>query len=383
MPGFKVYAVSIEPLLLFEQRRWAIQSSIILPRISLFTTLLPQFIGANWLMYAMVSGTLAIIYLFPFITKAVPSAFVVIIFMTIVSFTLHLDLKTVGDMGQITQSLPKFHLPAVPFSLDTLLIVFPTSLAIVIVGLTESLVTATIIDEMTGTSSNKNREARGQGIANIVSGLFGGMAGCGMIGQSVINVQSGGGKRLSTLAAGVFLSVLIMLLGDVVKQVLMAALVGVMVTVSIGTFDWHSVRHIHKYPLSEAVIMILTVYTKNLAIGVVLGVALSALVFGWKIAHIKSSSKIEGNKNIYTISGQMFFGTTNYFLTVFDYEHDPDQIEIDFTHSHIWDHSRVTAIGKVIEKYESHHKKVTLVGLNEEIHRMIDRIGLQSVSSYE
>ncbi|WP_132746267.1 SulP family inorganic anion transporter [Scopulibacillus darangshiensis] len=354
--------------------------------IVIFMAQLPQFVNANWIMYAMVAGTLVMIYLFPFITKTVPSALVAIIIMTIISFTLHLDLKTVGDMGHISDSLPIFHIPSVPLSLDTFLIVFPTALAISIVGLTESLVTATIVDEFTGSTSNKNREARGQGIANIVSGLFGGMAGCGMIGQSVINVQSGGRKRLSTLTAGVFLLVLIILLGNVVKQVPMAALVGVMITVSIGTFDWHSVRHLKKYPLSEAVIMILTVvvvvYTKNLAIGVVLGVALSAIVFGWKMAHIKTTSRIEGNKKIYVISGQMFFGTTSHFISEFDYEKDPEKIEIDFTHSHIWDHSSVTAIAKVIQKYESYNKKVSLIGINDESTKIVNRIGLDSASGH-
>ncbi|MFC7393552.1 SulP family inorganic anion transporter [Scopulibacillus cellulosilyticus] len=354
--------------------------------IIIFMAQLPQFVHANWMMYAMLAGTLAIVYLFPYVTKAVPSALVAIIVMTIISFAFKFDLKTVGDMGHLSNALPVFHIPSVPLSLNTLFIVFPTSLAIAIVGLTESLVTATIVDEMTETPSNKNREARGQGIANIVSGLFGGMAGCGMIGQSVINVMSGGRKRLSTLVAGVFLLILIILLGNVVKQVPMAALVGVMITVSVGTFDWHSVRHLNRYPLSEAMIMILTVavvvYTKNLAIGVVLGVALCAIVFGWKMAHIKISSKTEGNKKTYILSGQMFFGTSSRFISEFDYEQDPDDIEIDFTHSHIWDHSSVTAIAKVVKKYKGNHKKVTLIGLNEESTKIIKRAGLDSAGSY-
>ncbi|MCD7034088.1 SulP family inorganic anion transporter [Metabacillus sp. GX 13764] len=354
--------------------------------IVIFMAQLPQFVGATWLMYAMVAATLIVIYLFPYLTRIFPAALFAIIVMTIISIVFKLDLKTVGDMGTITQALPAFHLPSVPFSIETLAIVFPTSLAIAVVGLTESLVTATIVDEFTGTGSDKNKEARGQGYANIVSGLFGGMAGCGMIGQSVINVQSGGRKRLSTLTAGVFLIVLIMLFGDVVKQIPMAALVGVMIMVSIGTFDWQSVRKLHKYPVSDAIIMILTVavvvYTSNLAIGVALGVAMSAIVFGWKMAKLTVMSRTEENHKTYSVSGQLFFATTSQLLQEFDYENDPEKIVIDFSLSHVWDHSSAAAIAKAVSKYNSLDKKVTLTGLNKESSSIIDRIGLDAISNH-
>ncbi|MCM3004997.1 SulP family inorganic anion transporter [Priestia koreensis] len=345
--------------------------------IIIFTAQLPQFHGANWLMYAMIGATLLVIYLFPLVTKAVPSPLVAIIVMTIVAFFFKLDVKTVGDMGGITQVPPMFHLPQIPITFETLQIIFPTALGIAIVGLTESLVTATIVDEFTGTSSNKNREARGQGFANIASGLFGGMAGCGMIGQSVINVQSGGRNRLSTFVAGAGLLVLIMAFGDVVKQIPMAALVGVMITVAIGTFDWSSVRHFHRYPLSEAIIMVVTVgivvYTHNLAIGVVVGVAMSAVVFGWKMARLKATSSIEGSTKTYVISGPLFFGTASQFVSLFHYEEDPAHIVIDFTHSRIWDHSSVTMMAKVVEKYGD--RQVEFKGMDSESKVLLKRVG--------
>ncbi|QYR22451.1 SulP family inorganic anion transporter [Paenibacillus sp. sptzw28] len=349
--------------------------------IIIFMAQLTNFKGATWQMYAMVAATLAVIYLFPLITKAVPSALVAIIIMTVVSITLHLDLRTVGDMGQITQALPFFHIPDIEFSLQALWQLVPFSLALAVVGLTESLMTATIVDEMTETKSDKNREVKGQGIANIVAGFFGGMAGCAMIGQTVINVKSGGRARLSTFVSGAFLLFLILVLGSFVKQIPMAALVGVMFMVSIGTFDWNSLRTLARIPRSDALVMVVTVAvvvaTSDLALGVVTGVVLSALVYGWKSASIKAHLSVtdQGVKK-YTLSGQLFFGTMIHFVDLFDYKNDPEMVVIDFTSSHVWDHSAVTAIAKAVSKYQQNGKKVTIVGLNEESQRMIDRAGL-------
>lgn len=349
--------------------------------ILIFMTQLVQFEGATWVMYALVAATLAIIYGLPRITKAVPSALVAIIVITCVTVFGGITVNTVGDMGNITRSLPIFHIPDILLNWETLAIIFPVSLTLAIVGLLESLMTATILDEATNTKSNKNKEVRGQGIANTVTGFFGGMAGCAMIGQSVINVKSGGRGRLSTMVAGLVLLFLIMVLGDVVKSIPMAALVGVMIMVSIGTFDWRSILDIRKVPLADSLVMITTVvvvvYTHDLARGVMVGVIMSALIFGWRMARLKAETKVmETGVKHYIIRGQMFFGTMSHFGDLFDPQGDPDQIVIDFTASHVWDHSAVTAIAKVIAKYEAQHKKVTIIGLNDESKKLVDRVGL-------
>lgn len=353
--------------------------------ILIFMAQLPHFVGESWTMYTIVAGTLAIIYILPRFTKAVPSALVAIIVMTAVAIFAGLNTKTVGDMGAISNSLPLFHLPAVPFTMETLMIVLPYAIPLAAVGILESLLTATIVDEFTETKSNKNQEIRGQGIANFVTGFFGGMAGCAMIGQSVINVKSGARGRLSTLFAGLFLLFLIIVLGDVVVRIPIAALVGVMFMVSIGTFDWKSVTDMRKVPKSDALVMITTVvivvFTHNLAIGVVTGVILSALNFGWKIGKLQSSvhSKKDGTK-VYTVSGQLFFATMAHFVDLFDYNGDPDTVEIDFSAAHVWDHSAVTAIAKAVLKYQSLGKNVKIVGLNAESKLLIEQIGLTAPS---
>lgn len=349
--------------------------------IIIFMAQLTNFEDAGWPMYAMVAGTLAIIYLLPLLTKAVPSALVAIIVMSAVSIGFHLDLRTVGDMGEMTRQLPFFHVPDLQLSLSALGTMLPFSLALAVVGITESLMTATIVDEMTETKSDKNKEVRGQGVANIVTGFFGGMAGCAMIGQTVINVKSGGRSRLSTFVSGVFLLFLILVLGNVVKQIPMAALVGVMFMVSIGTFDWHSLRTLARIPRGDALVMVVTVVivvaTSNLAIGVVSGVVLSALLFGWKSARIKAHAGVDKQgAKVYRISGQLFFGTMLHFVDLFDYRGDPERIVIDFASSHVWDHSAVTAIAKVTHKYRQLNKQVTIVGLNEESRLLVDREGV-------
>ncbi|MGM7683782.1 SulP family inorganic anion transporter [Cytobacillus sp. Hm23] len=354
--------------------------------ILIFMAQLPHFVGETWMMYAMVAGSLAIIYILPRFTKAIPSPLVAIIVMTILAITLSLDVRTVGDMGAITRSLPMFHLPNIPLTLETLLIILPYSLPLAFVGIIESLLTATIVDEMTETKSDKNREVKGQGFANFVTGFFGGMAGCAMIGQSVINVRSGGRGRLSSLVAGVFLLFLIIVLGDIVTQIPMGALVGVMIMVSIGTFDWTSLREIAKIPRPDAVVLIATVSivvtTHDLAMGVFSGVLLSALFFGWKMAKIKSNEVVKDGIKTYHIKGQMFFGTMAHFVELFDYHADPDEIVIDFSSSHVWDHSAVTAISKVKQKYENINKKITITGLNEDSQTIVNQVGLSSSSGH-
>ncbi|MDF2721435.1 MAG: sodium-independent anion transporter [Paenibacillus sp.] len=355
--------------------------------IIIFMAQLPNFEGASWHMYAMVAATLAVIYVFPLLTKAVPSALVAIIVMTVVSISLHLDLRTVGDMGKLTQELPFFHIPDMALTLQAVWTILPISLALAVVGITESLMTATIVDEMTDTKSDKNKEVRGQGIANVVSGFFGGMAGCAMIGQTVINVKSGGRSRLSTFVSGVFLLFLILVLGNVVRQIPMAALVGVMIMVSVGTFDWGSVKSIAKIPRSDALVMIVTiaivVATSNLALGVVAGVILSAVIFGWRLAKIKAHTATEANgAKTYRISGHLFFGTMAHFVELFDYRNDPQTVVIDFSASHVWDHSAVTAITKTVARYRQMDKQVKIVGLNEESKRLVEQVGLAASTGH-
>ncbi|MFS0839167.1 SulP family inorganic anion transporter [Paenibacillus sp. 1P03SA] len=351
--------------------------------ILIFMAQLTHFAGQSWVMYALVGVTLAIIYILPRFTKAFPSALAAIILVSIVTISFGIGVNTVGDMGRITSSLPLFHVPQVLFTWETLTIIFPYSLSLAFVGILESLLTATILDEMTDTPSDKNREVRGQGVANVVTGFFGGMAGCAMIGQSVINVKSGGRTRLSTLVAGLFLLFLILVLGPVVEKIPMAALVGVMIMVSIGTFDWKSIPQLAKIPLSDALVMIVTVAivvaTHDLSKGVFAGVLISAVVFAWKMAKIRTTASVDaaGTKT-YTVSGQMFFGTMTHFIEQFDYMNDPQRIVIDFSHSHVWDHSAVTAISKVVQKYDLLQKHVSVTGLNEESRRLVERAGLSA-----
>ncbi|PZD96083.1 sodium-independent anion transporter [Paenibacillus sambharensis] len=355
--------------------------------ILIFMAQLTHFEGQGWVMYGLVALTLAIIYILPRLTKAIPSALVAIIVVSIIVISMGINVNTVGTMGDLSNLPPVFHIPAVLWTWETLVIIFPYALSLSIVGILESLLTATIVDEMTDTGSDKNREIKGQGIANFVTGFFGGMAGCAMIGQSVINVKSGGRTRLSTLVAGVFLLFLIMVLGDVVKQIPMAALVGVMFMVSIGTFDWQSITNMRRIPVADSVVMVVTVAivvaTHDLSKGVIAGVILSALIFAWRSAKIRSSRVIQSNGAArYTITGQLFFGTMMKFAELFDYSGDPDHIVLDFTHSHVWDHSAVTAIAKAIAKYKNNGKTVTIEGLNKESQHLIDKVGLHSTGSH-
>lgn len=348
--------------------------------IVIFMAQLPHIVGGSWQVFAMIGGTLAIIYGLPRITKAVPAPLVGIIVMTIAAVVLKLDLFTVGDMGNIERALPVFHLPMVPLTLETLTILLPYAFPLALVGSLESLLTATIVDDMTDTGSDKRRELKGQGLANVVTGFFGGMAGCAMIGQSVINVKSGGRGRLSTLTAGAFLLFLIMVLGDLVTRIPMPALVGVMIMVSISTFDWNSLRNIGAMPRSDAIVMITTVVTVvvtgDLSKGVLAGVALSAVVFGWNMSRIHVTRTERDSTMVYKVTGQLYFAATTRFLEAFQYDADPELIILDFSGSHVWDHSGVTAIDKVIEKYTGLGKHVLLAGLNKESEQLLRRGGI-------
>ncbi|PMC38112.1 sodium-independent anion transporter [Bacillus sp. UMB0899] len=352
--------------------------------ILIFTSQLTHFVGESWMMYAMVAGSLAIIYILPRFTKAVPSPLVAIIVITIIAIMTGSGVRTVGDMGELTQALPMFLLPDIPLTFETLQIIFPYSLSIAIVGLVESLLTAQIVDDMTDTTSDKNKEARGQGIANIVSAFFGGMAGCAMIGQSVINVKSGGRGRLSTLVAGVFLMVLIILLNDFVVQIPMAALVGVMMMVSIGTFDWSSIRSLHKVPVTDSLVMIATVLTvimtHDLSKGVLVGILLSAIFFAAKISKVKvtSLSSDGAGKKIYRVSGQLFFASVTDFVDSFNFKENVKEVDLDLSQAHLWDDSAVGAIDKVVIKYHQNGVKVNLIGVNTESNQLLEKIAVHN-----
>jgi high affinity sulfate transporter 1 len=352
--------------------------------ILIFSAQLTHFVGESWAMYAMLAGALAIIYIFPRFTKVVPSPLVAIITITVIAVMTGSGVRTIGDMGELTQTLPFFLIPDIPFTFETLKIIFPYSLSIAIVGLVESLLTASIVDDMTDTTSDKNKEARGQGIANIVSGFFGGMAGCAMIGQSVINVKSGGRGRLSALVAGVFLMVLIILLNDFLVQIPMAALVGVMFMVSIGTFDWSSIKNIHKTPISDTIVMIVTVgtvlVTHDLSKGVLVGILLSAIFFASKISKVKVTALAsKGSQNkVYTVSGQIFFASVSEFVESFNYNVDVKDVTIDLTQAHLWDDSAVGAIDKVIMKYHQNGIKVQLIGLNKESNKLLEKLAVHN-----
>jgi SulP family sulfate permease len=355
--------------------------------ILIFTAQLQHFVGETWIMYALVALTLAIIYILPRFTKAVPSTLVAIIIVTAIAITMNMGVRTVGDMGTLTQSLPMFAFPNIPLNVETLMIILPYSIALAIVGLLESLLTASIVDDMTDTESNKNKESRGQGIANIITGCFGGMAGCAMIGQSVINVKSGGSGRLSSLVAGGFLMFLIIVLGGVVVQIPMAALAGVMIMVSIGTFDWSSVKNIHKIPRTDAVVMIVTVstvvYTHDLSIGVLAGVVLSAFFFAWKVSKIRVETYLNSETNVrtYHIHGQLFFASVTDFLEKIDYNDNVDKVVLDISNAQLWDDSAVGAIDKIESKFEQRNIAVELIGMNKESNDLMNRIGGLSKAS--
>lgn len=343
--------------------------------ILIFMAQLEHFIGISTITYVFVAITLILLYTLPRFIKVVPAPLIALVVLTAISIFSGVELRTVGDLGSITRSLPSFFVPDVPFTLETLQIIFPYSLSLAIVGLLESLLTSQIVDDMTGTESNKNRESRGQGIANFITGFFGGMAGCAMIGQSVINVKSGGRGRLSTLIAGIFLMFLIIVLGDLVVQIPMPVLVGIMIMVSIGTFDWSSFKYLIKAPRTDAIVMLATVgivvYTHDLSKGVLVGVLLSAIFFVVKISTVKITQ--EGNG--YIVHGQLFFASTDGFV---DYFKNADirqkNIQIDLSNTRIWDDSSVGALIKVIDLLKEKGIDVEIIEIDASSKKIVDKL---------
>ncbi len=351
--------------------------------ILIFMAQLPELIGVPNLTYVMVAAGLAIIYLFPRITKAVPSPLICIIVLTALSIGFGLDVRTVGDMGELPSTLPVFLLPDIPLNLETLQIILPYSAAVAAVGLLESLMTASLVDELTDTPSDKNQECIGQGLANTATGFIGGMAGCAMIGQSMINVKSGGRGRLSCFAAGVLLLFMIVILGDWVRQIPMPALVAIMIMVSIGTFSWSSIKNLREHPLSSSVVMVATVvcvvFTHNLAIGVLVGVLLSGIFFAAKIAQIfrvTSTLSEDGRQRTYRVEGQLFFASVEDFNAAFDFKEALDKVVIDVSHAHIWDISSVGALDLIVLKFRRDGAEVELVGMNRASETIVDKLGI-------
>ncbi|UZJ45819.1 SulP family inorganic anion transporter [Marinimicrobium sp. C6131] len=353
--------------------------------ILIFLAQLPEITGQNATLpvYLMLAAGLGIIYLFPLLTKAVPSPLVCIIVLTGIAMYLGMDIRTVGDMGELPDSLPVFLWPDVPLNFETLQIIFPYSITLAVVGLLESMMTATIVDDLTDTPSNKNRECIGQGTANIGSGLLGGMAGCAMIGQSVINVKSGGRTRLSTLTAGVVLLIMVVFLDQWVAAIPMAALVAVMIMVSIGTFSWSSVKNLKDNPKSSSIVMVSTVAvvvaTHNLALGVLVGVLLSALFFARKVGdilYIGSSLSDDGEHRTYHVVGQVFFTSAEQFIDGFDFKEAIEKVTIDLHRAHFWDITAISSLDKVVLKFRREGTDVELVGLNEASATLVDRFAV-------
>lgn len=350
--------------------------------ILIFLAQLPELTNVTWHVYAMTAAGLGIIYLLPLIPvvgKLLPSPLVCIVSLTLVAIAFGIDVRTVGDMGELPDSLPVFLWPEVPLNFETLAIIFPYSLSLAIVGLLESMMTATIVDDLTDTKSDKNRECKGQGLANIATGALGGMAGCAMIGQSVINVKSGGRGRLSTLVAGVVLLIMVVFLGPWVSQIPMAALVAVMVMVSIGTFSWSSIINLKAHPASSSVVMVATVatvvYSHNLAYGVLVGVLLSALFFANKVGQILyvGSEKADDGTRVYNVVGQVFFTSAEQFVAAFDFKEVVERVRIDLSRAHFWDITAISALDKVILTFRRDGTEVEVIGLNEASATLVDR----------
>ncbi|MCD1648600.1 SulP family inorganic anion transporter [Marinobacter adhaerens] len=354
--------------------------------ILIFMAQLPELTNVTWHVYAMTAAGLGIIYLFPLlprIGKILPSPLVCIVVLTGVAMYLNLDIRTVGDMGELPDTLPIFLWPDVPLNLETLMIILPYSVGLAVVGLLESMMTATIVDDLTDTTSDRNRECKGQGIANIGSGLLGGMAGCAMIGQSIINIKSGGRTRLSTLTAGVFLLIMVLVLDKWLVQIPMAALVAVMIMVSIGTFSWGSIKNLREHPLSTNIVMVVTVIvvvaTHNLAFGVLAGVLLAALFFANKVGHymlVTSELDETTDTRTYRVVGQVFFSSSEKFTESFDFKEAVDNVVIDLSRAHFWDITAVGALDKAVIKFRREGSEVEVIGLNEASATIVDRFGV-------
>ncbi|WP_328459526.1 SulP family inorganic anion transporter [Actinoplanes sp. NBC_00393] len=349
--------------------------------ILIFTAQVPHLLGVPWLVYPLVVVALAIMVWLPRVTTAVPAPLVAIVLLTAFTVLVHVTVPTVGDEGTLPDSLPTFGIPDIPFTIDTLQTIAPYALGIALVGLMESLMTAKLVDDITDTHSNKTRESWGQGVANIVTGFFGGMGGCAMIGQTMINVKASGARtRLSTFLAGTFLLVLVVALGDVVALIPMAALVAVMIIVSVSTFDWHSIAPatLKRMPWGEIIVMLTTVAgtlaTHNLAVGVILGVLAAMVIFARRVAHFTSVEKIN---NTYFVRGELFFASSNDLVYQFDYESDPEHVVVDLSNAHVWDASSVAALDAINTKYVQRGKTVEFTGLNDASARMHETLAGQ------
>ena len=336
--------------------------------ILIFSSQLGNFEGEGWQMFALVALGIAIIYFFPYVTTAVPSTLVAVVVMTAIAITMHVDVRTIGDMGTITATLPPFHIPEVPLNMETFMIVLPYSASLAIVGLSETLLTSKVIDEMTDTEGDRNRECRGLGIANIVSGFFSGTCGCAMIGQAIVNVNSGGRGRLSNFVSGSFLMVLIFLLNDLMVQIPLAALTAVMITVSISTFDWGALKRLPHMPKSDALVVVLVVAvvvaTNNLAYGVVLGLALTAIFFALHMANLSVREDRDGKTIVYNVRGQLFFASTEAFTQALDFHNNARTVILDFTNARIWDESAATAIRGAIMHFENNGNQVQIADID-------------------
>lgn len=354
--------------------------------ILIFMAQLPELTNVTWHVYALTAVGLGIIYLFPYIPKigkVLPSPLVTIVVLTIFVYFIGWDVRNVGDMGELPDTLPIFLLPQIPLNFETLSIIFPYSFALAIVGLLESFMTATIIDDLTDTKSNKQTEARGQGIANIASGCIGGMAGCAMIGQSIINIKSGGRGKLSTFIAGFFLLIMVVFLSDIISIIPMAALVAVMIMVSISTFNWTSITELKTLPFSTNLVMLstvaITVYTHNLAMGVLTGVLLASLFFANKISHFMYNETFyneDKSVKTYKFVGQVFFNSADRFYEMINFKEDVKKVIIDVTRAHFWDISAVYALDKSVIKLRKEGKEVEIIGQNEATKTIIDRFGI-------
>lgn len=349
--------------------------------ILIFKSQLSHFEGANITMYILVAAGMAIIYFFPKLNKTIPAPLVAIALLTIITIAAGMNVTRIGDMGNITGTLPGFLLPDLKINMGIIGIIFPVSLSLAVVGLVESMLTAQLLDELTDTKSNKNRECMGQGLANIVAGFFGGMAGCAMIGQSVINHKSGGKGRLSTFLSGAFLMIFIVGLNSWVIQIPIAALVAVMIIVSIATFDWYSIKRMAKVPKADTAVMLTTVvvvlFTDNLAYGVIVGIIMSALFFVYKISQTVVE-KVETEEGIiYRCFGQLFFASTTHFLDKFDFNINNQTIGLDVTHLKLWDESAGDAFDKLIMKYSERHVKIKIEGLSEACEKLLQKTSLQ------
>ena len=351
--------------------------------ILIFLAQLPELDPNNvpLMTFVLVAAGLAIIYLFPLLTKNIPSPLINIIVLSSICILFEIDVRVVGDMGDLPDAFPIFLLPDVPLDFETLAIIFPYSVAVATVGLLESLLTQQIVDDFTDTETDRNQECIGQGVANTATGFIGGMAGCAMIGQSIINVKSGGRGRLSTFVAGTFLLIFVVIFGDYVALIPMAALVAIMIMVSIGTFSWSSIKNLKEHPKSSSIVMLTTVffvvYTHNLAIGVAIGVLLSGIFFAWKISQLFSISSFvseDGRERTYLVEGQLFFASSEDFIKSFDFSEANEKVIIDLKEAHIWDISAIAALDTVVLRLRKEGKVVQLLGLNTASKTIVDNL---------